>query len=256
MYSQASIESLQQAGIDFPALERDGIDPFDFGALLISSGMVCDEDIKWISFHGGYDFGYLTKLMICQPLLDDEVEFEALMKKFFPSIYDVKYLTKQCVQLHASGQLTPADAATLEILQKFEQKPSLENLAEALKVKRQGPAHQGGSDALLTGKVFFQMRERLWNGEIPDEHLSKVWGLGNPDSGNAQAYNAAYGAGAQEGDAQGQNGSYTDGVPSTPNNTHANMVTTPAPTTNSSTGVGSMTPGGGGGVFGAFQFGK
>ncbi|KFY47822.1 hypothetical protein V495_01796, partial [Pseudogymnoascus sp. VKM F-4514 (FW-929)] len=242
MYSQQSIDSLQQAGIDFPTLERDGIDPFDFGALLISSGMVCDEDIKWISFHGGYDFGYLTKLMICQPLLDDEVEFEILMKKFFPSIYDVKYLTKQCIAQHASGQLTPTDASTLEILQKFEAKPSLEVLAEALKVKRQGPAHQGGSDALLTGKVFFQMRERLWNGEIPDEHLSKVWGLGNPDAG-AQAYNAAYNASNQEA-AGGQNGTYADGVPSTPNNTHANMVTTPAPATSASTGAGSMTPGG------------
>jgi CCR4-NOT transcription complex subunit 7/8 len=256
MYSQASIDSLQQAGIDFPALERDGIDPFDFGALLISSGMVCDEDVKWISFHGGYDFGYLTKLMICQPLLDDEVEFEILMKKFFPSIYDVKYLVKQSIVQHASGQVTPADASTLEVLQKFETKPSLEVLAEALKVKRQGPAHQGGSDALLTGKVFFQVRDRLWNGEIPDEHLSKVWGLGNPDAGT-QAYNAAYNANAQEAAGAGQNGTYAaDGVPSTPNNTHANMVTTPAPTTNSSTGVGSMTPGGGGGVFGAFQFGK
>ncbi|OBT92681.1 hypothetical protein VE01_09681 [Pseudogymnoascus verrucosus] len=248
MYSQGSIDSLQQAGIDFPALERDGIDPFDFGALLISSGMVCDEDVKWISFHGGYDFGYLTKLMICQPLLDDEVEFEILMKKFFPSIYDVKYLVKQSIAQHASGQVTPADASTLEVLQKFETKPSLEVLAEALKVKRQGPAHQGGSDALLTGKVFFQVRDRLWNGEIPDEHLSKVWGLGNPDAG-AQAYNAN----AAE---AGQNGTYADGVPSTPNNTHANMVTTPAPATSASTGAGSMTPGGGGGVFGAFQFGK
>lgn len=259
MYSQASIEALQQAGVDFPALERDGIDPLDFGALLISSGMVCDEDIKWISFHGGYDFGYLTKLMTCQPLLDDEVEFEILMKKFFPSIYDVKYLMKQMVKAHTSGQLTPVDAPTLELLQKFEQKASLENLAEAFKVKRQGPAHQGGSDALLTGKVFFQMRERLYNGEIPDEYLSRVWGLGYPES-SAQTFTNTtaqhYSASQQENNTPGQNGTYTNGAPSTPNNSHANMVSTPAATTTSSAGIGAMTPGGGGGVFGAFQFGK
>lgn len=259
MYSQASIDALQSAGVDFPALERDGIDPFDFGALLISSGLVCDEDVRWISFHGGYDFGYLTKLMICRPLPDDEVEFEMLMRKFFPSIYDVKYLMKQAVKKLTSGQLTPVDNATLDLLTKFEQKSSLENLAEIFKVKRIGPAHQGGSDAQLTGKVFFQMRDRLYNGEISDEHLSKVWGLGFPESAGGQGFSNTtpqhYNATLQESGTPGQNGTYANGAPSTPNNNHVNMVSTPAPTTSSS-GIGAMTPGGGGGVFGAFQFGK
>jgi CCR4-NOT transcription complex subunit 7/8 len=261
MYSQVSIESLQQAGVDFVNLERDGIDPFDFGALLISSGLVCDEDVRWISFHGGYDFGYLTKLMICKPLPDDELEFETVMKKFFPSVYDVKYLMKHATKQHAMGQLTPLDSASADILQKFDQKSSLENLAEILKVKRQGPAHQAGSDALLTGKVFFQMRERIFNGEIGPEHLGKVWGLGFPDYGNAAYQHSTpqhYHQELAETNSQGQNGNgsaFANGTPSTPNTGHAGLASTPVPT-NNSTGMGPMTPGGGGGVFGAFQFAK
>ena len=256
MYSQASIDALVNAGVDFPALERDGIDPFDFGALLISSGMVCDEDVRWISFHGGYDFGYLTKLMICKPLPDDEVEFEMLMKKFFPSVYDVKYLMKRAVKRHATGEITPVDNATIDLLQKFEAKASLENLAEILKVKRIGPAHQGGSDAQLTGKVFFAMRERLYNGEIPEEDMNMVWGLGFPEASERFNREAQGYSNNNENNVPGTNG-YTNGGPSTPNNGHANLNNTPAPTSNNnSSGIGAMTPGGGGGVFGAFQFGK
>lgn len=254
MYSQASIDALQNAGVDFKALERDGIDPFDFGALLISSGMVCDEDVRWISFHGGYDFGYLTKLMICTPLPQDETTFEMLMKKFFPSVYDVKYLMKRAVKRHASGEVTPVDNNIIDILQKFEAKSTLENLAEILKVKRIGPAHQGGSDAQLTGKVFFAMRDRLYNGEIPEEDMNMVWGLGFPEASerfnrDGQQYNRT-----DENTAPGTNG-FTNGAPSTPQNGHANLNSQPASTNNSS-GIGAMTPGGGGGVFGAFQFGK
>ncbi|CRK43143.1 hypothetical protein BN1723_016116, partial [Verticillium longisporum] len=72
MYNEKSIESLQTAGIDFNLLERDGIDPHDFASLLIPSGLVCFDNVRWISFHGGYDFGYLTKLLDCRALPSDE----------------------------------------------------------------------------------------------------------------------------------------------------------------------------------------
>ncbi|KAI9746620.1 MAG: hypothetical protein M1818_000333 [Claussenomyces sp. TS43310] len=254
MYSQASIESLRTAGVDFERHESQGINPFDFAALLISSGLVCDDEVRWISFHGGYDFGYLTKLMICQPLPDNEVEFEVIMKKFFPKIYDVKYLMKYAIKQHSMGQTTPLDAASTEILQKFDVKSSLESLAEILKVRREGPAHQGGSDALVTGKVFFQMREKVFNGEISDDHLNKVWGLGFPEGTGAftQSTPQHY-SHLQESSTSGQNGTgLANGTPSTPNTGHAGLANTPAHT--SSSGVGPLTPGGGGGVFGQFQF--
>ncbi|KAI5459865.1 ribonuclease H-like domain-containing protein [Mariannaea sp. PMI_226] len=248
MYSEKSIESLQQAGIDFGLLERDGIDPHEFASLLIPSGLVCFPDVRWISFHGGYDFGYLTKLLICMPLPNDEVDFDHKMKLYFPSTYDVKHLMKYAIKLHNSGMLTPSDPSSAEILQKFEHKSGLENIAETLKIKRVGSAHQAGSDSLLTGKVFFQMRDRIFNGDIPDEHIGKVWGLGIPDSSVVTASMLNQTSGNEN--SNGQNGG-----PSTPNTTSAGLATTPAASnTNGITNTGPMTPGGGGGVFGNFAF--
>ncbi|ROT40359.1 CAF1-domain-containing protein [Sodiomyces alkalinus F11] len=276
MYNEKSVESLQTAGIDFNLLERDGIDPHEFASLLIPSGLVCFENVRWISFHGGYDFGYLTKLLFCQPLPSDEVDFDRIMKLYFPSTYDVKHLMKHAIKLHNSGLLTPNDPTTAEILQKFELKSGLENIAETLKVKRVGAAHQAGSDSLITGKVFFQMRERIFNGEIAEDHLGRVWGLGVPDGGllvghmlsNQQQQQAGPGGNNPSGNPQeqtpgqgnanahggnGQNG----GAPSTPNTVSVGLASTPAPQSHNTNGfnTGPVTPGGGGGVFGSFAFG-
>ena len=266
MFNQSSIESLQQAGIDFALLERDGIDPHEFASLLIPSGLVCFDNVRWISFHGGYDFGYLTKLLICRQLPNDEVEFDQLMKLYFPSTYDVKHLMKHAIKLHNSGRLTPADPTVSEILQKFEHKSGLEHIAETLKIKRVGSAHQAGSDSLLTGRVFFSLREKIFNGEVSDDHLGKIWGLGIPDFslvGLTIGGNPVPGLGGHVIDntppANAQNGVglQQNGTPSTPNTASAGLVTTPAAQSHNTNGMGlgPMTPGGGGGVFGAFAFG-
>ncbi len=36
--------------------------------------------VKWITFHSGYDFGYLLKVLTCQPLPKTEVAFFELLK--------------------------------------------------------------------------------------------------------------------------------------------------------------------------------
>lgn len=238
MYSEKSIESLQTAGIDFNMLETDGIDPHDFAALLIPSGLVLDDNIHWISFHGGYDFGYLTKLLMCRELPNDEGDFEGLMKTYFPSTFDVKHLMKFAIKLYNTGLLAIQDASVSEVLQKFEHKSGLEHIAETLKIKRVGSAHQAGSDSLVTGKVFFQIRERIFGNEIPEEHIGKVWGLGVPDvtplDGGAAVHQAK-----------------ANGGPSTPNTGSVGLASTPG---TGQTSMGPMTPGGGGGVFGSFAF--
>jgi CCR4-NOT transcription complex subunit 7/8 len=225
MFNQTSIESLQQAGIDFALLERDGIDPHEFASLLIPSGLVCFDNVRWISFHGGYDFGYLTKLLICRHLPNDEVEFDQIMKLYFPSTYDVKHLMKHAIKLHNSGMLTPSDPGSAEILQKFEHKSGLEHIAETLKIKRVGSAHQAGSDSLVTGRVFFALRERIFNGDISDEHLGKVWGLGIPDF---SLVGMTIGTGQVESTPPGQNGGLQNGGPSTPNTVSVGLASTPA----------------------------
>lgn len=99
MYAQDSIDLLQNSGIQFKKHEEEGIDPLDFAELLMSSGIVLMDNIKWLSFHSGYDFGYLLKVLTDQNLPNDESEFFELLRIYFPTIYDVKYLMKSCKNL-------------------------------------------------------------------------------------------------------------------------------------------------------------
>ncbi|KAF7880817.1 uncharacterized protein EAF02_006708 [Botrytis sinoallii] len=259
MYAEKGIDERKIAGTDFNRLKEEGIDPFEFGAVLISSGLVCDEEKRWISGHAGYDFGYLTKILLQRPLPDDEREFDMLMKKFFPSVYDIKYLMQQGTIMNKLGQLSHVDAVTAELLQRTERHPNIETMIDVLKVKRVGAVHQAGSDSLVNGRVFFKLRERLFDGEIGDEHLGRVFGINLQEANTAatqqttpQHYNQY-----QENTTPNQNGSgssFANGAPSTPNNGNANLATTPAHNNNGGNGLGPLTPSNGGGAFGHFQY--
>lgn len=81
---------LKTSGIDFVKFEQQGIDVHAFGELMMMSGLVLNEDVKWVSFHSSYDFGYLLKTLTCAELPVDEQSFLDLLRTFFPCIYDVK----------------------------------------------------------------------------------------------------------------------------------------------------------------------
>ena len=51
MSAPESIELLTKSGIDFKRHDEQGIDLDYFGELLITSGLVLFEDVKWVSFH-------------------------------------------------------------------------------------------------------------------------------------------------------------------------------------------------------------
>jgi CCR4-NOT transcription complex subunit 7/8 len=256
MYARESTQMLAKAGIDFDRHSKHGIDPNDFGALLISSGLVLDSDVHWISFHSGYDFGYLMKLMICKPLPEDEAQFHKYLEKFFPSLFDIKFILKHAGakgQVN-SGQPLSQDAAMM--VQRVMTKSGLQDIAEELAVARVGQAHQAGSDSLLTGQVYFKMKEKIFNGVIEeDKYRSQVWGL------NAQVPTNVAG-GARDFNTPNMNGAtfYNNGTPSTPQTGNINMAAgvqgsggpsahTPAPSYNP---MGSMTPG----AFGNFHYPK
>ena len=80
IYAQDSIDLLQQSGIDFAQNQERGIDVQRFGELLMTSGIVLNDKVQWVTFHSGYDFGYLLKVVTCQPLPRDESEFFELLK--------------------------------------------------------------------------------------------------------------------------------------------------------------------------------
>ncbi|XP_064079532.1 CCR4-NOT transcription complex subunit 7-like [Macrobrachium nipponense] len=136
MYAQDSIDLLQNSGLQFKKHEEDGIEPVDFAELLMTSGIVLVDNVKMLSFHSGYDFGYLLKLLTNQNLPAEESDFFEMLRLYFPSIYDVKYLMKSCKNL----------------------KGGLQEVAEQLELERVGPQHQAGSDSLLTGAAFFKMK--------------------------------------------------------------------------------------------------
>ncbi len=105
MFAQDSIDLLQNSGIQFKKHETSGIHVQDFAALLITSGVVLMDDIAWLSFHSGFDFGYLLKMLTNTKLPDEEHEFFDLLKLYFPRIYDVKYLMKSCKSLKGGLQV-------------------------------------------------------------------------------------------------------------------------------------------------------
>ena len=104
MFAQDSIELLQNSGIQFKRHEDDGIEVSEFAELLMTSGVILNEKVKYLSFHSGYDFGYLLKILRDQELPRDESEFFELLRIYFPVIYDVKYLMKSCKDLKGGLQ--------------------------------------------------------------------------------------------------------------------------------------------------------
>lgn len=65
--------------------------------------MVLNEDIKWISFHGGFDFAYLLKMLKCEDLPLTEKQFYKELNLYFPRIYDIKYLIKDIEHIKDDG---------------------------------------------------------------------------------------------------------------------------------------------------------
>ena len=92
MYAQDSIELLKNAGLNFSQHQADGIDILKFGRLMLTSGLVLMPEITWMSFHSGYDFGYLVKILTNTKLPTCESEFFSTLKLFFSSFYDIKLL--------------------------------------------------------------------------------------------------------------------------------------------------------------------
>ena len=135
-YHPSSINLLKQSGIDFEKLKNRGIDHNLFSQYLMTSDLVLNPEIKWISFQGSYDFGYLLKLLLGTELLPESEEvFVESLNLYFVNFYDIRMLVKGYQNMQGG----------------------LNRLAEQLNVQRLGMIHQAGSDSMITSDVFFKL---------------------------------------------------------------------------------------------------
>ncbi|XP_071733432.1 probable CCR4-associated factor 1 homolog 6 [Rutidosis leptorrhynchoides] len=155
VFANDSVELLKQSGMDFNKNIENGIDAMRFGELLMSSGIVLNDNVFWVTFHSGYDFGYLLKVLTCQHLPETQAGFFDLINMYFPTVFDIKHLMKFCNSLHGG----------------------LNKLAELLEVERIGVCHQAGSDSLLTACTFRKLKENFFSGSL-EKYAGVLYGLG------------------------------------------------------------------------------
>ncbi|XP_074286066.1 putative CCR4-associated factor 1 homolog 7 [Silene latifolia] len=155
VFANDSIELLRQSGIDFKKNNEKGIDAKRFGELLMSSGVVLNYNVNWVTFHSGYDFGYLVKLLTCRDIPETQEDFFELINTYFPTIYDIKHLMKFKDNLHGG----------------------LNKLGEILGLKRVGVCHQAGSDSLLTSCAFRKLKHVYFGGSV-EKYAGVLYGLG------------------------------------------------------------------------------
>ncbi|PAV65631.1 hypothetical protein WR25_12323 [Diploscapter pachys] len=164
MFSQESVELLRVAGIDFNRLQTEGISMDVFGELLTTSGLIVDDRVTWLTFSSGYDFGYLLKSITLSDLPREESTFFQFHRSLFPRSYDIKLLLRMpgCANAKLKG--------------------GLQEVADQLDVKRVGARHQAGSDALLTAKTFFKIKQQFFNDswdKISQVVQGHLYGLGS-----------------------------------------------------------------------------
>ncbi|KAL9263333.1 putative CCR4-associated factor 1 homolog 11 [Drosera capensis] len=155
-HSVTSIELLRTQGVDFEKNREFGVDARLFGELLMGSALVCDDKVCWVTFHSGYDFGYVIRILTGKKLPEELKDFMVLLEVFFPVVYDVKYLIKFCNSLYGG----------------------LDQVALRLGMERDvGKGHQAGSDSLLTWRVFHRIRDTFFGGIDHEKHAGVLYGL-------------------------------------------------------------------------------
>jgi CCR4-NOT transcription complex subunit 7/8 len=180
LYAPESIDLLRRSGIDFANHQEKGIEVHHFAEVLMTSGLVLCEDIKWLTFHSAYDFGYLIRLLINAPLpsaCPPSCAEKSRPRKAAPPHTHTRN-TRSTPPPPNPPAPPPAaeEEAFLQLLHTYfptsydvkhlaaicsgsgELRGGLQRLADVLRVQRVGVQHQAGSDSYVTAAVFFKLR--------------------------------------------------------------------------------------------------
>jgi hypothetical protein len=141
-------------------MKKEGIPHHIFAEYIMISGLVLNEDIHWVSFHGSSDFAYLLKLLLNSNLPDTEEEFTQKLEIYFPNHYDLKVIVQQLNEKLNGG---------------------LNRIAQNLRIQRIGEVHQAGSDAYVTIGIFNKInksRNEFIEKDIIDASRNVLFGIG------------------------------------------------------------------------------
>ncbi|KAF6144532.1 hypothetical protein GIB67_023978 [Kingdonia uniflora] len=149
-YVSASSDLLTRNGIDMEKNLREGVDPGIFSGWFTQI-LIRNPNMKWITFHGFYDLGYLMKTMMRNALLPNSLgDFLKGVRVTLRKVYYVKYMSWFC-----NGLLG--------------RKLGLKRLGSIMNVERVRISHQAGSDSLLTLSLYLKMRKQFNMIEEPYE---------------------------------------------------------------------------------------
>lgn len=157
-YNQESINLLINSGINFNILPKCGISLECLGEYFITSGLILNDSINWISYHGSYDFAYFLKFLTGQQIPEKLESFMSDLDFYFKNFYDIRYLVNDELDGH---------------------RLSLNKLANDLCVDIIGTQHQAGSDSIVTSRVYFKVRQNVINEVGLINGRNKLFSLSN-----------------------------------------------------------------------------
>lgn len=211
MYNEEHLSMLSQSAlIHFNMHKVEGISHSTFSELFIESGLLLDPLINWLSYHSGYDLGFLVSLLTNDILPTEENDFFWWCVKYFPNFFDLKYLGSQMASSSSGGKLIspnqkPGEFGGIEAAQNVGEfskgssssnKPSVEYLAEELNLLPISPLirqfftantqvtgqHQQMTSTLHAYLLMECFKELLNRAEFDLRQLEKfkgfIWGLG------------------------------------------------------------------------------
>ncbi|KAK1297347.1 hypothetical protein QJS10_CPB15g01995 [Acorus calamus] len=131
LQSRPSIELLRRSGVDLERNRAEGVSESMFADRMVE--LLFEAGLQWVTFHGLYDLGYLTKIMtLGDPLPGTASEFMCRVSSLFGTVYDVKYIAGACDGLKGGeiGLMTASKILKVDV--------------------EDGVHHQAGYDSLVT----------------------------------------------------------------------------------------------------------